>query len=459
MKKARLIVTIIAVIFIITGCTSSGSGTTTGTDKISHESTKATDKAEEQNISSVGDVTGDLSAHGDSAVGTFDGVNDNRSATDVTISEEDIEIHSYSYEDMFGDTVYFMTFKNNAQAPICIKADLIVRDSAGTMIGVDDLSVDVIGPGEESIGYCYFDSVTGIDTVEYSISYGVSTYYKPVLANLAVEQTYNDKNVILKVTNNGEINAQFVEAYALFFDAEGNLIRYTSEYITDRDSEIKVGATLTEQLDCYGGYDSVKIFLTGRSDGSSTVARVPSVSIDNLEIKEYSYESYGDVLYYLIVKNNSEYSIGIDANGNAYDADGNVISADDMEIDVIGPGQQSIGYFYFDGGEGMDHVDYQLDVNTDLYYSDVLANLSIEQTVNEKNVIVAVTNNGDTTAEFVEAYALFFDADGNVVRYTSEYVTDDDYEINPGKTELKQIDAYQEFDHVEIYLTGRHSEW
>ena len=54
-----------------------------------------------------------------------------------------------------------------------------------------------------------------------------------------MEQTINDGNLTVKVTNNGQYPAQFVEGCALFMDAENNVVYYNSTYITDSDSEIK----------------------------------------------------------------------------------------------------------------------------------------------------------------------------------------------------------------------------
>ena len=52
-----------------------------------------------------------------------------------------------------------------------------------------------------------------------------------------MEQNINDRNLTVKVTNNGRRTAQFVQAYALFFDADNNLISVDSEYVVDNDSE------------------------------------------------------------------------------------------------------------------------------------------------------------------------------------------------------------------------------
>lgn len=186
----------------------------------------------------------------------------------------------------------------------------------------------------------------------------------------------------------------------------------------------------------------------------------PEITEADFETKGYMRESiFGDCIYYLVVTNNASEAVNITASGIARDANGEMLAVDDMEILIIGAGQTSIGYFYFEECEGVETVDYTMKFKTDTSYTDVLANLSMEQVVKEKKVIVSVTNNGDITADFVEGYALFFDADGNVVGEESNYFTDDDSEIKPGDTILKEFECYDKFDSVEVYLTGRHSEW
>ena len=40
-----------------------------------------------------------------------------------------------------------------------------------------------------------------------------------------------------------------------------------STYIVDGDSELKPGATLSQQLSSYKGFDTVKVFFTARRGG------------------------------------------------------------------------------------------------------------------------------------------------------------------------------------------------
>ncbi len=377
------------------------------------------------------------------------------SSASVSVSDEDFEKTGYLYENSIGDSLYFYVVKNNSQASVSIDGNAVAKDSGGNTLGASSREIDVLGPGETSLMTFYFDSVTGIDTIECSLTYDTKTYYKPVIANLEVEQTINDKNLTVVVTNNGNINAQFVEAYALFMDGDGNIVSYSSNYITDGDSEIKPGATISEQFDSYSSFDHVELFFTGRSDGSASSAS-SSISESDFDVQEYLYEnSIGDSLYFLVLRNNSDKTVGISINMTAYDASENVIGADSSDVDVIGSGETSIAMFYFDSVKGIDHVKYSMGFDTSPYYSSVISDLESVNSINDKNVVVTVTNNGTQAAQFVEAYALFLDSDGNVVYYDSTYVTDGDSEIKPGATLSKQLTAYNSFDTVEVYFTGR----
>ena len=388
-------------------------------------------------------------------------VTDNRSqSATASFSNEDFEVKGYLFENSIGDSLYFVIVKNNSNAVVSVEGNATAKDANGSAIGADSMSIDVLGPGETSIGYFYFDSVNGINAVDYQLDYAKQNYYYPVISNLEVQQVLNEKNVTITVTNKGSYNAEFVEAYALFFDANDNVISYSSGYVTDNDSMIKPGATIAEQLDIYGkSYDHVNVYFTGRSDGKASV-EASSTSSTDLQIKEYRYDnSIGDTLWFLVVTNNSDKDFSVNANAIAYDGSGYMIGADDTSIDILGAGQTSICYFYFDGVSEIARVDYQTYADTSSYYSDVIHNLSVNETINNGNVIVSVTNNGTESAEFVEAYALFFDEQRNLVGYESAYVTDADSEIKSGATITKQLDCYKPFSDVEVYFTGRHYTW
>lgn len=195
-----------------------------------------------------------------------DVVSNNKEPEAKEVSDSDFSIKEYKYENTIGDTLYFLVITNNSDTDVSVSGNATAKDASGTSIGAGDMSIDILGAGETSIGCFYFDSVSGIDKVEYTLVYDEKPYYKPVIQNLHVEQTLNSENVTVSVTNNAEYSVRFVEAYALFFDSDNNVIYYNSTYVTDSDSEIKPSKTISAQLDCYNGYDHAEIYFTGRAD-------------------------------------------------------------------------------------------------------------------------------------------------------------------------------------------------
>lgn len=181
-----------------------------------------------------------------------------------TYSENDFDVKEYLYENTIGDTLYFLIVTNNSKANVAVSGNATAKDSSGNSIGADDMDIAVIGAGETSFGYFYFDGVTGVDSVDYSLKYSDSLY-DPVINNLEVEQTTNDENVIVSATNKGEKEAEFVMAQALFFDENNNVIWESEDYITDDELKIKPNDTLSVQLDCQKGYDHVEVYFTGRA--------------------------------------------------------------------------------------------------------------------------------------------------------------------------------------------------
>lgn len=382
-------------------------------------------------------------------------------ATNVTVTDEDFDVQEYLLETKFGSSYYsryYLVITNNAEVPVKISGNGTAYDAAGAAIGAGNMSIEIIGPGETSIGYFFFDGVSGIDKVDYQLSYDTTPHYYPCIGNLAMQQTLNNKNVTITLTNNGDTAAQFVEATALFFDADHNLIYTNTNYVVDGDHEIKPGATLSGQLDIYNGeYDHVEIYLTGRASGQSSVSSkaTASVSDEDFDVVEHLYETKFGSMYYLIITNNSTEVVDIKINGTAYDAGGNSIGAANTNVDVLGPEETTAAYLYFNGVTGIDKVDYSMSYGSETTYSPVISNLSVEATMNDKNVVLAVTNTGSYAAKFVEARVLFFDADNNLIYQASDYIVDGDHEIKPEATISKQIKSSKAYDHVEIYLDGR----
>lgn len=158
--------------------------------------------------------------------------------------------------------------------------------------------------------------------------------------------------------------------------------------------------------------------------------------------------------HFMVIKNNSNETLDISTSGIAYDADDNILGAADSSLDALGAGCTSVVYEAYEVEGMVDHYESTLSAAPARYYKSVIQDLSYEQTEIAKGAVFQVTNNGSDAAEFVEGYVLFI-KDGNIVGFDSTYFTDDDSELKPGATITKQLDAFESYDLIEFYLTGR----
>ena len=371
-----------------------------------------------------------------------------------TINAEDFDVQSYLYEDSYS-SICFLVVTNNSQSVVSIVGDGTAMDAEGSKIGVAKAYFDVLGPGETTMKYLYFSDVKGVDSVEYNLEYELCDDYRPVLNDLSVEKFVNEENVVVRVTNEGDSCAEFLEAHALFFDAQDNVVGHASTYLLDSDDELKPGKNLSAVMNAYDPFDHAEVYFSGRSTGKQPDAN-PPVTDEDFEVEEYfiadKYSSY----FLLTVTNHSEIPVEVRGNAAVEDAEGNLLTADTSGLDILGPGETSLLEFYLSDAEGADSIEYELSYNADPLYTPIIGDLSCEVTPNSNNAIVAVTNDGTVVAEFIQAHALFFDAQGQLVHYASQYVIDDDSQIKPGKTCVEQINLYgTAYDHVEVYLSGR----
>lgn len=174
--------------------------------------------------------------------------------------------------------------------------------------------------------------------------------------------------------------------------------------------------------------------------------------ISKLQVEKYEYKGKFSNYIFLVVKNNSDVDIEIEAAVNLKDENGNLIGAKRDSVDAFEAGQNIALGFAID--DDYNSFDYEFSVSPEEYYSCILSNLKCETNIAKDKAVISVTNNGDIPAEFVEYMALFF-KNGNIVNYDRGYVTDDDSEIKPGKTINEEADCYDDFDEVRVYLTGR----
>jgi hypothetical protein len=375
--------------------------------------------------------------------------------SDKPLSDDDFAVKEYSYESKYGDTTWILAVTNYSDKTVSISANGTALDAGGNAIGSANMSIDVLAPNETSVGTYYFNGVTGVENVVSQFSYSTSSWYSPILSSLSMQQTLNDKNITVKVTNNSTTCASYTKVYGLFLDANDKLISYDYSYLTDNDGEIKPGATFYAQINCNEPYDHTAVYLVSSSNGK-TYSDANAIDMSLFEVREYSYDNSGRYYSVIAVKNNSDKTVEVGGNAGVYDANGNLIGASNLDdISVLAPGEESVGYFYYSNVSGVARQDYSLSVSEETYYRPVIGNLSGNVTLNSKNAVVQVTNNGPYPAKFVEVFIVFLDSNGNTVDVRSGYLTDNDNEIKPNATLSKQLKTDKNFDYIMVYYTGR----
>lgn len=202
------------------------------------------------------------------------------------------------------------------------------------------------------------------------------------------------------------------------------------------------------------------------SSGSNTESNAvtvseSSVSSDKIEIiKEYTiktsqYSSYTHHL--IIVKNNNDVPCSIKSNSKAYDSEGNLIGADGGDINVLAPGYTSVIDESFEDIDGVASYEISIAVKEATYYKEIDSILEMQLDATSSKVFVTLTNNGDYPAQFVKAYVIFLDSEGNAVDLEDHYMKLTDSEIKPGESVTEEFKTRETFANAEVYFEGRAS--
>lgn len=187
-----------------------------------------------------------------------------------------------------------------------------------------------------------------------------------------------------------------------------------------------------------------------KSNNSSSLA-------NKMSVKTYTHKEDDDSLdAVLVVKNNSDKTVSMDANMTIKNASGTVIGAQDADASPVEPGKKAIISTYFDNAKKYNSLDYKLNVSTDVDYNSLAKNIDLKVTKNEDKLILTATNKGKETAYFLEVNAVFL-KHGKMVGIDSTYLDDDhDDSIKPGKSFSGELNNYgTSFDDEIVTYTAR----
>lgn len=156
---------------------------------------------------------------------------------------------------------------------------------------------------------------------------------------------------------------------------------------------------------------------------------------------------------YLLITNDSGKDCNLDINVDFF-KDGKNVGTTSNYIDAVAKGTTVCGDFSCD--EDFNSYEYKV-VASDLssYEVPVDQDLALEVSQLTNKVIVSLTNNGKTPANYVW-YDVFFYKNGKLVDHNYDYCYDDDSEIKPGATERSECSTSVEggFDDAKVYFHG-----
>lgn len=189
------------------------------------------------------------------------------SETTTTVKElleSDFEVQEYIYVPWYKkeNTDCLLVIKNNSTESAYVKFNITAHDKNDNTIGAASTPTYFIGPGEETICYCIFEDVRGVDHVTRKMTISDGGTKEPEIGSLEAKTHVNKNNVVLTISNNGQNEATSIYAYVLFFDKNGKIVDYT---ITDEIYSLPAGDSTSLQLKTFVKFASLKVyFVDGR---------------------------------------------------------------------------------------------------------------------------------------------------------------------------------------------------
>lgn len=162
--------------------------------------------------------------------------------------------------------------------------------------------------------------------------------------------------------------------------------------------------------------------------------------------------SIDDTYYCLVVKNNSSSDADISVNVLAKNESGSSSGAGSASVEAVAPGKEVCLTCYLSSTKASS-FEYDLTASTAEYYTSADTDLDFQFTDTSKSVVIECKNTGTETANSVEAIALFL-KDDKMVYYGSTYLMDNDFELKSGKSIAEDIECYEEYDSVKVFVHG-----
>lgn len=168
-------------------------------------------------------------------------------------------------------------------------------------------------------------------------------------------------------------------------------------------------------------------------------------------VGEYTYsifDYFSDLNYIVVVQNNSQSALTIDAKGYGLDSSGTIVEVDEDTIYCLGPGKQAVLDFWLENDDNNEVAfTTQLNVSKADYIKDYSNYISYLTTTTSNSAIVTLTNTGNREAD-VKTQAIFFSG-ANIVYFDYDYELD----MSPGQSMAVQLDSGDRaFDNCLVFV-------
>ncbi len=185
------------------------------------------------------------------AVSPIPSDSDNKVAVGLTVKE-------YTYSSYYHYAI--LVIKNTTDSVLKINGSVLFYDKDGNTIGADNKNEKAVGPNQEIVLKLGNDS--SFDHISYTITSAPDTSYSEVVSSLSYTLNTTPSKAIIAVTNNGSLDAKYVEGTALFFN-DGKLVDASSTYFINNNNVLQAGQTVTKEITCSETFDSVQFYLRG----------------------------------------------------------------------------------------------------------------------------------------------------------------------------------------------------
>jgi hypothetical protein len=239
--------------FMLIGCSESKNGEKvsqknegTVAEKVSETTADNNNEATKENVGSVGEASIDDSTE--------------NSDFDADAVANGIEVTSYTYK-AYSRYYLILVLKNTVNdCALNVSVDLL--DGNDQIVGTEEEEVDAFAKDTEVA--LIFDSNQKFSKFKWEFEPEACEYYNPVVQNLKCDVSIAKDKAIISVENTGNEPAEYVEYTALFF--KGDKIVDTNWGYVGGSDKIEPGKTKKEETNCYEKFDSVKVYLDGRSE-------------------------------------------------------------------------------------------------------------------------------------------------------------------------------------------------